>query len=58
MHMLDNVHAESDSEVPEEVQVESSTNLALDNCKPRCITTNNHCLYILIIILCSSLIVH
>jgi hypothetical protein len=47
MHVLDHVRAERESEVQaEQAQVEAATNLALDQGKPRCITTNAPCLFI------------
>jgi hypothetical protein len=59
MHSLDHIRKESDSEVQaEQAHAEVPTNLALDQGKPRCITTNDHCLFIWIITLYSSLIEH
>jgi hypothetical protein len=41
MHSLDHIHEEPQSEdQAEQVPVEASTNVVLDQGKPRCITTN------------------
>jgi hypothetical protein len=59
MHSLDHVREELESEVrAEQAIAEDPSNSELTLGTPRCIATNDSCLFIWIIIVCSSLIMH